>query len=93
MTTFNKFNNTAEQRAAHCADNMEKADLMIGSEVYIENVGRGLPFQINATLESNGDGFYYINNTVVRMDFRARDIEAVGAMQSGNIIRINTDNF
>lgn len=93
MTTFNKFNNTAEQRAAHCADNMEKADLMIGSEVYIENVGRGLPFQINATLESNGDGYYYINNTVLRMDFRASDIDAAWIAASGNIIHINTDNF
>jgi hypothetical protein len=92
MTTFNKFDNTAEQRAAHYADNMERADRMIGSEVYIESVGRGLSFQINATLESNGDGYYYINNTVVRMDFRARDIELAMAMQSGNIIRINTDS-
>ena len=71
---------------------MERADRMIGSEVYIESVGRGLSFQINATLESNGDGYYYINNTVVRMDFRARDIELAMAMQSGNIIRINTDS-
>ena len=93
MTTFNKFDNTAEQRAAHYAENMEKADLMIGSEVYIESVGRGLSFQINATLESNGDGYYYINNTVVRMDFRARDIDAVWVAASANIIRIDTDQF
>jgi hypothetical protein len=91
--TFNKFDNTAEQRAAHYADNMVKADLMVGSEVYITSSGRGLTFQINATLESNGDGYYYINNTVVRMDFRARDIDAVWIAASGNIIRINTDKL
>lgn len=94
MTTSNKFNNTAEQRAAEKwqqRNNMEKADLMIGSEVYIESVGRGLRFQINATLESNGDGYYYIHNTVVRMDFRASDIYAALINPSGNIIRINLD--
>ena len=37
--TFNKFDNTAEQRAAHYADNMEKADSMVGSEVYITSSG------------------------------------------------------
>ena len=80
---------TAEERKAHRAENMEKADLMIGSEVYIESVGRGLSFQINATLESNGDGYYYINNTAVRMDFRASDIDAVWVAASGNIIRLD----
>ena len=89
---FSEQTQTSEELAAHRDEIRTIVDSMVGTTVYVTTTRSphvGFTCQITATLESNGDGYYYINNTVVSMDFRVSQIQDAWLAASSNIIRLS----